>query len=521
MKPDQEFVETAQHFSEEAVSLYGKSRTGLLLYRVIVILSGPFFIGLILWDGFGNTGKDSHQMMLLLTFLTLALGLLLFHTGMEYGRMYRAIARSPRVLYDYCARWNARLKKPRQKTTRLFLMAKCAILEGRLAEAGNALNSLDYYSIPVENQAAYHLLWAVIDRLDGKEEDFSHNVEVYRQMLASAGRKIPRGEQRLQTLRGGSEEQIRQLADVREDLWMSKRNLLRVGRLLLTISLLCLFFLGEGLLPQGMEYRTWFTVWGCIFLEVAVVIFAILFISSQDQLNRSVGRRRGLFLGAFIAVLVVGLFFFAVWDLQGLFYLKSEEKLADGNLLVREDHFLDPVTYSVYEPTGLIFSRYLYTSDEDGNRLTYSWSTDAGDSSSETDSYDSSGGWGATDQEKRELYENIYDTQLAAEYPGGLEMSYSAKGELYAYAGDSYSTQFQGNAVTARIRLVYDRESENGACYEVVRYEDHYDADGNRLDNTSIQDIYAVVKSTGEVIPSGRTGWADVGNEEYRRATGE
>ena len=77
MKPDQEFVETAQHFSEEAVSLYGKSRTGLLLYRVIVILSGLFFIGLILWDGFGNTGKDSHQMMLLLTFLTLALGLLL------------------------------------------------------------------------------------------------------------------------------------------------------------------------------------------------------------------------------------------------------------------------------------------------------------------------------------------------------------------------------------------------------------------------------------------------------------
>lgn len=61
---------------------------------------------------------------------------------------------------------------------------------------------------------------------------------------------------------------------------------------------------------------------------------------------------------------------------------------------------------------------------------------------------------------------------------------------------------------------------KTGACYEVVRYEDHYDADGNRLDNTSIQDIYAVVKSTGEVIPSGRTGWADVGNEEYRRPPG-
>ena len=142
MKPDQEFVETAQQFSEEAVSLYGKSRTGLLLYRVIVILSGLFFIGLILWDGFGNTGKDSHQMMLLLTFLTLALGLLLFHTGMEYGRMYRAIARSPRVLYDYRARWHARLAKPRQKTTRLFLTAKSVTTEGRLPAADHALNIL-------------------------------------------------------------------------------------------------------------------------------------------------------------------------------------------------------------------------------------------------------------------------------------------------------------------------------------------------------------------------------------------
>lgn len=59
MKPDQEFVETAQHFSEEAVSLYGKSRTGLLLYRVIVILSGLFFIGLILWMDSGIRGRTA------------------------------------------------------------------------------------------------------------------------------------------------------------------------------------------------------------------------------------------------------------------------------------------------------------------------------------------------------------------------------------------------------------------------------------------------------------------------------
>ena len=518
MRPEQEFVKTAQHYSEEAVSLYGKSRAGLLLYRALVIFFGMLFIGLIIWDGFGNTGKDSHQLMLLLTFLALALGLLFSHAGMEYGRMYRAIGRSPRVLYEYCAQWTARLKKPKQKTIRLFLMAKCAILEGRLAEAGEALNSVDYYGLPVENQAAYHLLWAVIDRLDGKTEDFNHNVDVYRQMLASAGKKIPRGEQRLGTLLGGSAEQIRQLADIREDLLISKRNLLRVGLLLLSVALLCLFFAGEGLLPRGMEYRSWFAVGGCLFLEAAVIVLAVLFICSQDRLNRSAGRRRGAFLGVFIALLVVGILFFAVWDLLGLFSMKSEKRLADGNLLVREDHFLDPATYSVYEPAGLIFRKYLYTSDADGNRLTYSWGTDAEDSGA-GDGTDE-GDTGDLAQEQG-LYESIYETQLAEDYPGGLEIAYSAKGEMYAYAGDFYSTQFQGSGVTARIRLVYDRESENGECYEVVRYEDHYDADGNRMDNTSIQDIYAVVKNTGEIISSGRTGWADAGNEEYRRATGE
>ena len=48
MRPEQELVKIAQHYSEEAVSLYGKSRAGLLLYRALVILFGILFIGLII-----------------------------------------------------------------------------------------------------------------------------------------------------------------------------------------------------------------------------------------------------------------------------------------------------------------------------------------------------------------------------------------------------------------------------------------------------------------------------------------
>ena len=75
--------------------------------------------------------------------------------------------------------------------------------------------------------------------------------------------------------------------------------------------------------------------------------------------------------------------------------------------------------------------------------------------------------------------------------------------------------------VTAQIRLVYDRESANGACDEVVCYEEHYDASGNRLDNTSILNFYAVTKDTMEVIPADKTSWAERGSQAYCEATGE
>ena len=78
MKPDQEFVETAQQFFRGSSEPVRKIPDGLAALSRYCNSFGAFLYRIDSLDGFGNTGKGSHQMMLLLTFLTLALGLLLF-----------------------------------------------------------------------------------------------------------------------------------------------------------------------------------------------------------------------------------------------------------------------------------------------------------------------------------------------------------------------------------------------------------------------------------------------------------
>ena len=74
--------------------------------------------------------------------------------------------------------------------------------------------------------------------------------------------------------------------------------------------------------------------------------------------------------------------------------------------------------------------------------------------------------------------------------------------------------------------LLYDRDSENGTCRLYVLYCSPYDQENGSyysyLDSmTQIMDIYAVVKETGQIIPSGKKAWSDVGGGEYRKAVGE
>jgi len=117
-------------------------------------------------------------------------------------------------------------------------------------------------------------------------------------------------------------------------------------------------------------------------------------------------------------------------------------------------------------------------------------------------------------KEARRIYEEVLIPQELGE---SFTVEYNAKGEeYYPLSGDD----------VYHYTLIYDRDSGNGACRLYVLYRSPYDEESGSFYSytdslTQIADIYAVVKETGEIIPSGRTAWSDVGNSEYREAVGE
>ena len=68
--------------------------------------------------------------------------------------------------------------------------------------------------------------------------------------------------------------------------------------------------------------------------------------------------------------------------------------------------------------------------------------------------------------------------------------------------------------------IVYDGKSENGKCGLYVRYRAEKGGGGTYdYGSAEIEDIYAYVFSSGEVISSGKTNWEDTGTDEFERAT--
>ncbi|HJC25888.1 MAG TPA: hypothetical protein H9761_19700 [Candidatus Eisenbergiella merdavium] len=112
----------------------------------------------------------------------------------------------------------------------------------------------------------------------------------------------------------------------------------------------------------------------------------------------------------------------------------------------------------------------------------------------------------------RDGYRAVYE-ELFRDRGCAFSESFDAKGNLRIILSESDETVEY---------LMYDRESENGKCGLYVYYTVNKGEDGAwSPDQAKILDIYAWVYDTGEVISSGRTDWADSGNEAYRAATGE
>lgn len=114
------------------------------------------------------------------------------------------------------------------------------------------------------------------------------------------------------------------------------------------------------------------------------------------------------------------------------------------------------------------------------------------------------------------LYEQLFKEQDAA-----YDCRYNAKGNFYAFLSEGRDVPKSGTEeLRAEYTVVYDRESKNGECHLFVYYETFYNEDGTEY-GTTILDIYAVNKETGEVTASGKRAWEDVGSAQYQEAAGE
>lgn len=96
----------------------------------------------------------------------------------------------------------------------------------------------------------------------------------------------------------------------------------------------------------------------------------------------------------------------------------------------------------------------------------------------------------------------------------------AGKFEVYYGASESSSRCILSESDNSVEYIVYDGKSENGKCGLYVRYRTEKGGGGTYdYGSAEVEDIYAYVFSSGEVISSGKTNWEDTGTDEFERAT--
>lgn len=96
----------------------------------------------------------------------------------------------------------------------------------------------------------------------------------------------------------------------------------------------------------------------------------------------------------------------------------------------------------------------------------------------------------------------------------------AGKFEVYYGASESSSRCILSESDTTVEYIVYDGKSENEKCGLYVRYRAEKGGGGAYdYGSAEIEDIYAYVFPSGEVISSGKTNWEDTGTDEFERVT--
>lgn len=353
-----------------------------------------------------------------------------------------------------------------------------------------------------------------------------------------------------------------------------RKLLILIFFLILYVLVLTVYLLGERLLAQhGLEYRAGISSLG--FFWIYLLPFpagGVLLVCLYRWLKKKYDLRPvRIFCKIFFAVYLLASVCLAGYlEAMHLIHLNYEEVLDNGYLKIYETSFPDaswyycaPVSFFAREPLTQVTSQVDGRYEDDGaasgddvqaeedsrspvitltpeenpdmpdgsgaaeqdmedsaqgeteyNEDDNSEETDAGQDTSPA-AGDASGSLSIPENAARAIYEAVFAPEGKT-----YQETYNAKGNLYIVL-DSYETTFQDQQVTARETLVYDRKSQNGKCQLFVYYQEHYDSQGNQLDNTSILNFYAVDMTTGQVTAGDKTAWSQPASKAYYEATGE
>ncbi len=302
----------------------------------------------------------------------------------------------------------------------------------------------------------------------------------------------------------------------------------------------------------GLEYRTWVEVIALMYLWLfpAIGISYLLFAWRERKKEQRMAARiengktadRGFqwCTGALLSVYGIGMILLSMFlFIFMIFTVDSEEKLDNGLLRVEKAETMMGGPVSYYEPAALLFRKETDWQEDlpaqsDPMPQDIEEYRDRKTEEADTSQKEYTENQQAFMEEYREKKEN---TRYAGVYEEDYELAdavwliyekhyirdpdsereapifyYNAKGNFYA-------------KVTGRdnadVLLVYNGVSENGKCQLFVAEEEHYDTDGNQLDNTSLLEFYAVNVEEGQVYEAHKTSWGGAESEEYRNATRE
>lgn len=257
----------------------------------------------------------------------------------------------------------------------------------------------------------------------------------------------------------------------------------------------------------GLEYRMWVWLLGNCSLLLGLPLWLFLFWHRRHIQKGGDQIRRRINTEIFALCFAIWSFFVCLFLIFGV---EKERNLHNGYVEVKRTQILSPSYYERYKSRAFFFREPVKTVISVEDLPLYETENSEAEQPDAAEEIPES--------EYAKDARSIYETLLASENIGeefGIECD-ARGGEYYPIGEDG----------TYCYTLVYDRDSENDACRLYVLYRSPYDREGGSyysyLDSmTQIMDIYAVVKETGQIIPSGKKAWSDVGSTEYRKAVGE